>query len=130
MFLKEITDQLKEHAARFDLENRAIESCKKTLRNLLAEDPEETRFYLRGLAVEDLKYQLVKHELVFESPNTQAHILSRVICGPHSDFWVFDIEPWGNYNLETIENGEVSDDWFSWEQMRDEEGKLTEFSRV
>jgi len=31
--------------------------------------------------------------------------------------------------LESGEDGEISDDWMVWEQMRDEEGKLTEFSR-
>jgi hypothetical protein len=79
---------------------------------------------------EELKYQLVKHELVFESSSVSPRILSRVICGPPSRFWVFDIEPYAHYDLETVEDGEASNDWFWWEQMRDEEGQLTEFSRV
>lgn len=127
MFLQEITEQLKQHAARFDLEQRAIEACKRCLRNLLGEDPEEARFHLRGVAIEDLAFEFQKHQLVFEGRYGWPHILSQVNVGRVEEE---SIEVFGLYYLETVEDGEISDDWFWWEQMRDEEGKLTEFSRV
>lgn len=141
MFLGEVNEQLLEHAHRFDLENRAVESCKEYVQTLLVEYPEETRFYLRGLPPENLAFVFVKHDLVFGSYRSWPHILSRVAFGRRRENTIsdvnsvdnvefLDIEPFGYYALETVENGEVNDDWFSWEQMRDEEGKLTEFSSV
>lgn len=67
MFLEDLAKQLKEHAARFKLENRAVEGCKQHLRDLLEEYPEETLFYLRGFAIEGLKFRFVKHQFVFGS---------------------------------------------------------------
>lgn len=130
MFLEDIAGQLKEHAARFDLENRAIACCKIYLGNYLKSEPEEVRCHLRGLAVEDLTFRFVKHELVFGSWRRWPHILSRVTFGSYNEGYVLDVEPFGYYDLETVEDGEINDDWFWWEQMRDEEGKLTELSRV
>lgn len=130
MFLEQIAEQLKEHATKFDLENRAIESCKEYVQELLTEYPEETKFHLRGLAFEELKFCFVKHELVFGSWRSWPHILSRVTFGPHADHSVLNVNPLGQYDLETVEDGEINDDWFWWEEMRDENGKLTEFSSV
>ncbi len=129
MFLAETADALKQHAARFDLENRAVECCKSCLRNLAKEDAEEARFYLRGMAIEKLKFVFVKHQFVFKSYRDWPHILSRVVVGCASNFDILGVEPFGTYDLETGENGEITDDWFSWDAMRDENGKLTEFSR-
>lgn len=126
MFLKE-SSQLKEHAARFDLENRAVKGCKQNLRNCLEEDPEEALWHLRGFAIDDLEFQFVKHRLVFGSYRSWPHIMSQVTFGfqeKHS----FDHFGW--YELETVEDGEDNDDWFEWEQMRDEQGRLIEFRSV
>ena len=127
MFLEELAQQLKEHAARFDLENRAVEGCKQWLRNSLEEEAEETRFYLRGYTIEALEFQFVKHRLVFGSYRSWPHILSQVTFG-FTKPYMFDNFGW--YELETVEDGEISDDWFEWEQMRDERGRLIEFSNV
>jgi len=130
MFLKEITEQLKAHAARFDLENRAVQGCRQNLINLLEEDPEGTQFYLRGLNIDELKFQFVKHQLVLDDAvRSWPRILSRVTFGIEDRIFIDNINSFGYYDLETTEDGEVSDDWFWWEQMRDEEGKLAEFSR-
>ena len=129
MFLAETADALKQHAARFDLENRAVECCKSCLRNLAEEEADEARFYLRGMAVENLKFAFVKHRLIFESYHHHPYILSRVVVGRFSESHVLKVEPFGTYDLETRENGKLLDDWFSWDAMRDENGKLVEFSR-
>ena len=128
MFLAETAAALKQHAARFDLENRAIECCKAMLQNLMCEDAEEARFYLREMTMEQLKFAFVKHQFVFESHRSWPHILSRVAVGCADKFDILGVEPFGTYDLETGENGEILDDWFSWEAMRDENGKLIEFS--
>ena len=129
MFLTETADALKQHAARFDLENRAVECCKSCLRNLAEEDAEKAHFYLRGMAIEKLKFVFVSHRLVFESYRSWPHVLSRVIVGCANEHFILGVEPFGTYDLETRENGEITDDWFSWDAMRDEDGKLIEFSR-
>ena len=127
MFLAETAEALKQHSMLFDLENRAIECCKEMLRNLAREDAEETRFYLRGNAIEDLEFQFVNHKLVFQSYRSWPHILSRVDVGlpggPH-----LRIDLFATYELETGEDGEILDDWFRWDEMRDEAKKLIEFS--
>lgn len=127
MFLEETSQALKEHAAHYDLEKRAIECCQQYLHNYLEEYSEELRFYLRGVEIKDLEFQFVNHQLVFHSYRSWPHILSRVDVGlpggSHSRIDLF-----GTYLLETVENGEVNDDWFQWDEMRDENGSLIEFS--
>ena len=127
MFLAETAEALKQHAARFDLENRAVEFCKEYLRNYSAEYPEEVRFYLRGYAIEELEFQFVNHQLVFRSYRSWPHILSRVDIGlPGGSYSRINL--FATYELETVEDGEINDDWFAWDEMRDENGKLIEFS--
>lgn len=128
MSLQETANNLKRHAAQFDLEKRAVECCKEMLQNLMREAPDEAQFYLRGIAFTNLKFAFVNHRLVFETYYHHPFVLSRVIVGRDSKNHVLGVETFGTYDLETGENGNLLDDWFRWNEIRDENGKLTEYS--
>ncbi len=88
MFLAELAQQSKEHTARFNLENRAVEGCEQNLYNLLKQDLGETLFYLRGLSLDELKFFFVQHKLISDPHCNAPRIGSRVTFGCQSTSWI------------------------------------------
>lgn len=115
----QIVTWLREHAEKHSLEQQAMDGCHEYLSMLLRDElcAEEAQLMLRGMTIDELKFQFVRHYLVFEDTSRPwVRVLSKVVFGCHNDVFVYDIEPFGYYELETLLDGEINDDWFCWDE--------------
>lgn len=115
---EQVVAWLREHAERHDLKQRALESCRKYLQAMLTDESEaeETTRGLRGLALDQVKLRFVKHYLIFEdTERSWTRVMSQVTFGEHDEHCWGEVNVFGYYTLETLLDGTINDDWFSWE---------------
>lgn len=111
--MEDLIASLQDHARKHDLKNKAVECCRIYLRNYLADEPEEFARVFDGVALEDLQLIWRKHYLVFADDIYQyPHILTQVRIGERSEYLSDGVWPRAIYELETLLDGTINDDWF------------------
>ena len=107
---EKIIKSLKEFTHRYDLKNKAVESCKVYMTNCLKEDEEG----IGGFALDELKLDFVRFDLIFDHylygiPFVKTRI--GIYKKEEDDVYVRGHESIGYYELDTDMEGESLDDW-------------------
>ncbi|MFC6998802.1 hypothetical protein [Rufibacter roseus] len=115
MKLTDINHYLEEHANRLNLANIAEENCKQ----LLEEQTQDSQSEWNEYGLPNLVFRLIEQVLVFNHIlRATPHIRTRIgiyIKDPDKIHFM-DLEPIGYYQLDSIKDGEIIDDWLVYEK--------------
>ncbi|KAA3438732.1 hypothetical protein [Rufibacter hautae] len=115
MKLTDINNYLEEHSNRFKLANIAEENCKRLLEERTRDSQSEWNDY----RFPNLVFRLIEQVLVFNhilrsTPQIRTRI--GIYIKDPDKIHFMDLEQVGYYQLDSIEDGEIIDDWLVFEK--------------
>jgi hypothetical protein len=113
---------LKNFSEQFDLVNKAMESCKEVINNLITEDNGDLKS-TAGFEKEELIYEFNKQTFVFNTYLTDIPFVRTEIgiyIKDPDNVWERGIERVGKYELDTNLSGQHIDDWLDFDKTKNE----------